>query len=175
MLLAIWPLTTDSHDSKPSVELATFSRPTPTYGTGWTRRCATSSRATTITRSARRSSRTRSCSRAAWAKRPTSFPKRCSRGKTRPARQSEKAQSLTLRPGEHGRRGARLHRARTRQEGHAAKAVLHWAAVSSRASAEGTLSPVLPDRRGDHRAAERGQRVSVARCGSAGDAGDAAR
>src|ERR1035441_6472592 len=58
---------------------------------------------------------------------------------------------------EHRRCGARVHRAWSRQEGHAAEAVLHWAAVPARATAEGALSPVLPDWRGDHRAAERGQ------------------
>ncbi len=89
--------------------------------------------------------------------------------------QSEKAQSLTLASGEHGRRSARLHRAWSGRQRYAAEAVLHWPAVSPRASAEGTISPVLSDRRGDHRAAERGQRVSGARCRGAGDAGHAAR
>ena len=89
--------------------------------------------------------------------------------------QSEKAQSLTLRPENTAGRRARLYRARSRQERRAAEAVLHRPAISSRAPAEGPLSPVLPDWCGDHRAAERGQRVAIARCRIAGDAGHAAR
>ncbi len=53
---------------------------------------------TTSTRYARRSSRRRNCSRAAWAKRRTSSRKKCSRGKIAARAESEKGQSLTLRP-----------------------------------------------------------------------------
>ena len=55
------------------------------------------------------------------------------------------------------------------------QALLHWAAVPARASAERTLPPVLSDRRGGHRPAERGQRISGARRGDSGIAGNVAR
>ena len=64
--------------------------------------------------------------------------------------ESDKGQSLTLRPGKHCRSCPRLHRAqalgpRTEQ------ALLHRPAVPPRASAEGTLPAVLSNWRGDHR------------------------
>ena len=77
--------------------------------------------------------------------------------------------------GEYGRRGARVHRAQAGRDGAAAEALLHRAAVPARASAEGALPAVLADWRGGDRAAECRVGVSVARCGSAGDAGDASR
>ena len=59
--------------------------------------------------------------------------------------QSEKAQSLTLRP----ENTAGVVRAyiehRPGRQRHATEAVLHRAAISARASAEGTVSPVLSD------------------------------
>ena len=77
--------------------------------------------------------------------------------------------------GEHRRRRPRLHRAQARRAGPAAEALLHRPAVPPRAPAEGPLPPVLPDRRGGHRAAQRRLGVAAARCRGAGDAGHAAR
>ena len=77
-------------------------------------------------------------------------------------------------PRKHRRRRARLHRTQTlgpRTE----QALLHRPAIPPRASTEGTLSPVLSNRRGGYRPVDRGQRVSRARCGSTRDAGDVAR
>ena len=74
----------------------------------------------------------------------------------------------------HRRRRPRLHRAQTlgaRPE----QALLHRPAVPPRASAEGPLPPVLPDRRGSHRAASAGQRISRARRRNSRNAGDPAR
>ena len=88
--------------------------------------------------------------------------------------QSDKGQSLTLRPGKHRQRGARLHRAQTLGS-RAEQALLHRPTVSAGAAAKRTLSPVLSDWSGGHRAGQRGQRVSRTRCRSAGVAGDAAR
>ena len=53
---------------------------------------------TTSRKFARRFSSRRNCSRAAWAKRPTLFRKRCTRGRIAARAASEKGQSLTLRP-----------------------------------------------------------------------------
>ena len=57
-----------------------------------------SSAPTTSRKSARRFSRRRNCSRAAWGKRPTSSPRKCTPGRIAGAQQVEKGQSLTLRP-----------------------------------------------------------------------------
>src|SRR5579884_3688119 len=56
-----------------------------------------------------------------------------------------------------------------------AEALLHGAAVPPRASAEGPLPSVLPDRRRDHRTSGCGERVTGALCRGARDARDLAR
>ena len=81
--------------------------------------------------------------------------------------QSDKGQSLTLRPENTAERRARLHRAQAMGT-RAAEALLHRPAVSPGAAAEGTLPPVLPNRSGGHRADQRRQRIACARCRSAG-------
>ena len=73
-------------------------------------------------------------------------------------------------PREHGRRGARLYRTQAGRDRPVAEALLHRAAVPARASAEGALPPIFPDRRGDHRASFCGQRIAVARCGDSRNA-----
>ena len=88
--------------------------------------------------------------------------------------QSEKTQSLTLRP----ENTAGVVRAyiehKLGETRPVAEALLHRPAVPARAAAEGPLPAVLADRRGGDRAAVGGQRSPAARRGSAGDAGHAA-
>ena len=115
----------------------------------------------------------RNCSRAAWAKRPTLFRKRCTHGRIRAARRAIKDNRSLFAP-KHSRSRSRVHRAQTLGS-RAEQALLHRPAVPPRTSAERPLSPVLSNRRRSHRPADGGQRVSGARCGSSGDAGDAAR
>src|SRR5436190_11570209 len=75
-----------------------------------------------------------------------------------------------LATGEHSRRGACIHRAQTGRDWKVAEALLHWPAVSPRASAKGPLPPVLPNwRRGDWATLGR-QRIAGARCRNTGDA-----
>ncbi len=87
---------------------------------------------------------------------------------------SEKGQSLTLRP-ENTAGVVRAYIEHKLVGSRPEQALLHRSAVSPGTSAEGPLSPVLPDRRRGDRPRIGGQRVSGARCGNIGDAGDAAR
>ena len=70
--------------------------------------------------------------------------------------QSDKGQSLTLRP-ENTASVVRAYIEHKLWERGLQQALLHRSAVSAGAAAEGTLSPVLSDRGGSHRADQRGQ------------------
>ena len=128
--------------------------------------------ATTFTRSARPSSKTRSCSPAASAKRPTSC-RRDVHVYDKARAQSEKTQSLTfvrrILPAWCVPTSSTASTAK-----HAAEAVLHRSAVSARASAEGPLpsSSRLAPRSSDRPLPAV---ISRPRRRSAGDAGHAAR
>ena len=100
--------------------------------------------------------------------------RKCTRGKIAARADSEKGQSLTLRPEEYCWCRAGLHRTQALGS-RAEQALLHRAAVSPGAAAKGAVPAVLSDRGGGDWAAVGRERVSGAGCGSAGDAGDVAR
>ena len=136
-------------------------------GTAWRRPRGRCLRAMASARFARRCLRRRSCLRAAWARRRTSSRKRCSRGRTARAPQSEKAQILTLRP----EITAGVVRAyiehKMGETRRPAEALLHWAAVPAGETAAGTVPAVLADWRGGDWADEfgrRSRRCAMPRC-----------
>ena len=139
------------------------------------RRCATCWRATTSTRFARPIFEDTQLFSRSVGEETDIVSKEMFTWEDKARAQSEKAQSLTLRPEntagvvrayiEHG-----LDKKGTLQK-------LYYIGPQFRRERpqKGRYRQFYPDRRGDNRAAERGQRVATARCRSAGDAGDTAR